>query len=271
MLFRQVLRPFSTGAASSLILAEKRAGGSVGLITMNRPKVNALCDELVAAINEQAVKFDKDPGVGCIVLTGSEKFFAAGADIKEMAPKSYMDTYMESMFAHWSNITTIKTPIIAAVNGFALGGGCELAMMCDIIYAGEKAVFGQPEIQLGTIPGAGGTQRLTRAVGKSLAMEMCLTGNPITAQQALQAGLVSRVVPVGELVNTAVETAAKIATYSKPISALCKQAVNQAFETTLQAGVVYERGLFYSTFATSDQKEGMSAFIEKRKPNFQDK
>eukprot|EP00457_Paulinella_chromatophora_P009343 gb/GEZN01009406.1/.p1 GENE.gb/GEZN01009406.1/~~gb/GEZN01009406.1/.p1 ORF type:complete len:291 (+),score=44.71 gb/GEZN01009406.1/:84-956(+) len=268
--YRLSRRSFST-ANYKMIATELRAEGKVGLITLSRPKVNALCDELIAEINTQAQKFDDDPSVGCIVLTGSERFFAAGADIKEMAPKTYMEAYMSSMLSQWHHITHIKTPIIAAVNGFALGGGCELAMMCDIIYAGEKAVFGQPEIQLGTIPGCGGTQRLTKAVGKSLGMEMCLTGNPINAQQALAAGLVSKVVPVDKLVEEAVATAAKIASYSKPIATLCKQAVNQSFETTLQMGVVYERNLFHSTFATADQKEGMGAFIEKRKPVFKDR
>lgn len=260
---------FSTG--HKLILSETRAEGKVGLITLNRPKVNALCDELIGEINEQARSFDADPSVGCIVLTGSERFFAAGADIKEMAPKSYMDAYMSNMLAQWHDITQVQTPILAAVNGYALGGGCELAMMCDMIYAGDKAVFGQPEITLGTIPGCGGTQRLTRAVGKSLAMEMCLTGNPINAEQALAAGLVSKVVPADQLVETAIESAAKIASFSKPIANLCKKAVNEAFETTLNTGVLYERSLFHSTFATADQKEGMSAFIEKRKPEWVDK
>lgn len=252
------------------ILVEKR--GKVGLITLNRPKaLNALCDGLVKELVDQLRIFDADPEIGAIVITGSERAFAAGADIKEMSSKTYIDAYQSEMLAFWHDLTRIKTPIIAAVNGYALGGGCELAMMCDIILAGDKAVFGQPEVTIGTIPGCGGTQRLTRAVGKSKAMELILTGNQFSAQEAEKHGLVSRVVPAAELVNEAVKLGERIASFSKPVIAMAKEAVNAAYETTLQQGILFERRLFHSTFATHDQKEGMRAFIEKRKPQFQDK
>jgi enoyl-CoA hydratase/carnithine racemase len=258
-------RRFFSTPAHQYILSEKR--GKVGLITLNRPKaLNALCDGLISELNAQVTAFDADHDIGAIVITGSEKAFAAGADIKEMKDKTYMSAYKSNMLSQWHNITKIKTPVIAAVNGYALGGGCELAMMCDIIIAGDKAKFGQPEIALGTIPGCGGTQRLTRAIGKSKAMEMILTGDPITAQDAEKAGLVSRVVPAAELVTKAIETGNKIASYSKPIVSLAKESVNAAYETTLEQGVTFERRLFHSTFATKDQKEGMTAFAEKRKP-----
>lgn len=258
-------RAFSTH--HEMILTEKR--GKVGLITLNRPKaLNALCDTLIKELNSQLKEYQEDPSVGAIVITGSERSFAAGADIKEMSSQTYMSAYQSNMLAFWHDITQIRKPIIAAVNGFALGGGCELAMMCDFIIAGEKAKFAQPEITLGTIPGCGGTQRLTRAVGKAKAMEWTLTGKMVSATEAESAGLVSRIVPADQLVDDAVATAEKIAGYSQPIVALTKEAINAAFETTLHQGVIFERRLFHSTFGTHDQKEGMQAFIEKRAPEF---
>jgi len=252
------------------ILSEKK--GRVGLVTLNRPKaLNALCDDLITELNATLTAFDGDDSVGAMVVTGSDRAFAAGADIKEMAPKSYMDAYRSDMLAFWHNITHIRKPIIAAVNGFALGGGCELAMMCDIIIAGDNAKFGQPEVTIGTIPGCGGTQRLIRAVGKSKAMEWILTGSMFTAAEAERAGLVSRVVPPADTVKTALEMAEKIASYSKPIVSLAKESVNAAYNTTLDQGVLFERRLFHSTFATADQKEGMKSFANKTKPNFTDK
>eukprot|EP01097_Dermamoeba_algensis_P008187 TRINITY_DN534_c0_g1_i1.p1 TRINITY_DN534_c0_g1~~TRINITY_DN534_c0_g1_i1.p1 ORF type:complete len:282 (-),score=35.33 TRINITY_DN534_c0_g1_i1:81-926(-) len=251
------------------LLVEKR--GNVGLITLNRPKaLNALCDELLNELEVVLNDFDNDKDVGCIVLTGSKKAFAAGADIKEMSSKSFVDNYKGAMFTNFDSVGKTRKPIIAAVNGYALGGGCELAMSCDIIIAGERAQFGQPEITLGTIPGAGGTQRLTRAVGKSKAMEMILTGSFIDAQAAERAGLVSRVVPEDQLLETALTTAQKIASFSKPVTIMAKEAVNRAFEISLQEGLNFERRLFYSTFATNDQKEGMKAFVNKTKPAFTD-
>jgi len=262
----------AAGAAAGgerMVLVEKR--GAVGIVTLNRPKaLNALCNQLVSELNADLRTLDADDSVGCIIITGSEKSFAAGADIKEMAPQTFITAYRSSMLAFWHDLTLIRKPIIAAVNGFALGGGCELAMMCDIIIAGDKAQFAQPEILLGTIPGCGGTQRLTRVVGKSKAMEWCLTGERFSAEQAERAGLVSRVVPAADLLKEALKTADKIASMSKPIASLVKDAVNGAYETTLQQGITYERRLFYSTFATNDQKEGMGAFAEKRKAQFKD-
>lgn len=263
------MRLYTTESAApqyTNILVEKKEGG-VGLITLNRPKaLNALCDELIHELNDAARRFELDNEVGAIVLTGSKKAFAAGADIKEMSTKTYMDTYKNNMFSAWDNLTKIRKPIIAAVNGFALGGGCELAMMCDIILAGDKARFGQPEIKLGTIPGVGGTQRLTRAVGKSKAMELILTGDFMNAEEAKQSGLVSRVVPEDELLTVALDMAKKVASYSQPIVSMAKECVNQAYESTLHEGVHFERRVFHSTFATNDQKEGMKAFIEKAQP-----
>ncbi|KAJ6661702.1 hypothetical protein lerEdw1_013224 [Lerista edwardsae] len=260
------------GAQFQYIVVEKKgAKQNVGVIQLNRPKaLNALCDGLVNEVNQAIDAFELDPHVGAIVITGSEKAFAAGADIKEMQKKTFQDCYQGNFLAHWNKVSLVRKPVIAAVNGYALGGGCELAMMCDIIYAGEKAQFGQPEILLGTIPGAGGTQRLTRAVGKSLAMEMVLTGERISAQEAKQAGLVSKVCPVDKLLDEAVSCGEKIAGNSKLMVALAKEAVNAAFETTLTEGSKTERRLFYSSFATDDQKEGMTAFVEKRKANFTD-
>jgi enoyl-CoA hydratase len=234
-------------------------------IKLNRPKaLNALCDELMTELSKAAKELDSSDKVGCIVLTGMEKAFAAGADIKEMYPRDFVHSYMTNALAHWTNLSSIQTPIVAAVNGFALGGGCELAMLCDIIYAGDKAKFGQPEITLGTIPGCGGTQRLTKAVGKSKAMEMILTGELITAQEALACGLVAKVFPANELETEVQKIAKKIASFSKPISQMAKEAINVAYESTLNEGLRFERRLFHASFSTKDRKEGMGAFIEKR-------
>ncbi|KAF0690172.1 Aste57867_18422 [Aphanomyces stellatus] len=245
--------------------------GKVGIITLNRPKaLNALCDGLIQEVNAAAQAFDKDANIGAIILTGSDKAFAAGADIKEMATREFIEVYNSTMFANWGDITKVHKPVIAAVNGFALGGGCELAMMCDMIIAGDKAKFGQPEIKLGTIPGVGGTQRLIRAIGKAKAMHLILTGDMIDAHQAERDGLVAKVVPADKLLEEALAVANKIAAYSKPITRMAKEAVNASYETSLQEGLKYEGRLFYSSFATHDQKEGMAAFIEKRAANFTD-
>uniref|UniRef100_A0AAV1TP91 Probable enoyl-CoA hydratase, mitochondrial n=1 Tax=Peronospora matthiolae TaxID=2874970 RepID=A0AAV1TP91_9STRA len=242
---------------------------NVALITLHRPHaLNALCNALFQELNGAAHAFDADNRIGAIVLTGSAKAFAAGADIKEMASKSFVDVYRSNMFANWGDITTISKPVIAAVNGYALGGGCELAMLCDLIIAGDTAKFGQPEITLGTIPGGGGTQRLIRAVGKSKAMDMILTGKMIDAQQAERDGLVARVVPAEELLDEALKLAKQIAGFSQPVVKMAKEAVNAAYEQSLQEGVKYESRLFWSSFATKDQKEGMAAFVEKRKAEF---
>ncbi|GLD92140.1 hypothetical protein PINS_up000673 [Pythium insidiosum] len=260
-------RSFAAKAEYEFITTEIR--GKVGLITLNRPKaLNALCTGLIHEVNGAAHAFDANEKVGAIVITGSDKAFAAGADIKEMANKSFVEAYKSNMFADWGDITKVTKPVIAAVNGYALGGGCELAMLCDMIIAGDKAKFGQPEITLGTIPGCGGTQRLIRAVGKSKAMEMILTGNMIDAHQAERDGLVARVVPADKLLEEALKTADKIASFSQPVVKMAKEAVNAAFEQSLQEGLKYESRLFWSSFATKDQKEGMAAFVEKRKPNF---
>jgi len=249
------------------ILIETR--GKVGLITLNRPKaLNALnsrvLSELVAAVTD----FGANANIGAIVITGSEKAFAAGADIKEMQAISYADAYLQDFFVGWEEFTRTRKPIIAAVAGYALGGGCELAMMCDFIIAADNAKFGQPEITLGVMPGMGGSQRLTRFVGKSKAMDMCLTGRMMDAAEAERSGLVSRIVPAGELVEEAVKAAARIAEFSLPSVMMTKEAVNRAYETTLGEGLRFERRLFHSLFAFEDQKEGMAAFAEKRKPNF---
>ncbi|XP_043835892.1 enoyl-CoA hydratase, mitochondrial [Dromiciops gliroides] len=266
-------RTYAAGGDFEYIITGKKGEkNNVGLVQLNRPKaLNALCQPLINELNQALIAFQKDPSIGAIVLTGSEKAFAAGADIKEMCDLTFQSCYSGVLLKDWDAITRIKKPIIAAVNGFALGGGCELAMMCDIIYAGEKAQFGQPEILLGTIPGAGGTQRLIRAVGKSLAMELVLTGDRISAQEAKQAGLVSRIFPVEKLVEEAIQCAEKIANNSKIVTEMAKEAVNAAFEMTLAEGLRLEKKLFYSTFATDDRKEGMSAFVEKRKASFKDK
>jgi enoyl-CoA hydratase len=250
------------------ILVETR--GNVGLITLNRPKaLNALSVGLVRDLGQALDVYEADSNVRCIVLTGSEKAFAAGADIKEMAGFDYMDVYLQDFITvGWERITKCRKPTIAAVAGYALGGGCELAMMCDFILAADTAKFGQPEINLGTIPGAGGTQRLTRSVGKSKAMEMVLTGRNMDAPEAERAGLVSRVVPAAALIDEAVNTAQKIADLSMPVVMVAKEAVNRAYETTLAEGIHFERRAFHATFAIADRKEGMTAFAEKRKPAF---
>jgi enoyl-CoA hydratase len=247
--------------------------GKVGVATLNRPKaLNALNSELLAELIAVLEDWDRGTDVRCIVLTGSERAFAAGADIKEMAPQSYMDMYKSNFFAHVNDrISAIRKPIIAAVAGYALGGGCELAMLCDFIIAADTAKFGQPEINLGVMPGIGGTQRLTRFVGKSKAMEMCLTGRNMDAAEAERAGLVSRVVPAAELMAEAIKAANTIAEKSVPIVMMTKETVNVAYETTLHEGIRFERRVFHSMFATEDQKEGMAAFSEKRKPDFRDK
>jgi len=253
------------------IIVDRR--GSVGLVTLNRPKaLNALNAQLISELGRALDGFEADDAIGAIVLTGSEKAFAAGADIKEMAGKSYMDVYLADFITDgWERVTTCRKPIVAAVAGYALGGGCEIAMMCDFILAADTAKFGQPEITIGTIPGSGGTQRLPRFVGKSKAMEMVLTGRIMDAAEAERAGLVSRVVPAGELLDEAVKVAEKIAQLSRPAVMLAKEAVNRAYETTLAEGVRFERRIFHSTFATEDQKEGMAAFVEKRQPAFRNR
>jgi len=250
------------------ILVEAR--GRVGVITLNRPKaLNALNDALMDELGLALKAFDADEAIGVVVLTGSEKAFAAGADIGMMASYTYMDVYKgDYITRNWETIRSIRKPIIAAVAGFALGGGCELAMMCDIIIAAETAKFGQPEIKLGVIPGAGGTQRLPRAVSKAKAMDLCLTGRMMDAAEAERAGLVSRVVPADNLLHEALAAAAQIAEFSLPAVMMAKESVNRAYETTLAEGVTFERRLFHSLFATEDQKEGMTAFLEKRKPVF---
>ncbi len=247
--------------------------GAVGLIRLNRPKaLNALCDALMNELTQALNAFEKDDAIGAIVLTGSERAFAAGADIKEMAGLDYMDVYLGGFISeNWQRASTVRKPVIAAVAGFALGGGCELAMMCDFILAADTAKFGQPEITIGTIPGAGGTQRLTRFVGKSKAMEMVLTGRMMDAAEAERAGLISRIVPAAELVDEAIKVAAKIASLSRPVVLMAKEAVGRAYETTLAEGVLFERRVFHSTFALEDRKEGMSAFAEKRAPAFKNR
>ncbi|WP_460448364.1 enoyl-CoA hydratase [Alsobacter sp. SYSU BS001988] len=243
--------------------------GRVGLVRLNRPQaLNALNGALIGELNEALDGFDRDPGIGAVVITGSEKAFAAGADIKEMQAKSYPETYLEDFITAWDRVAQRRKPIIAAVAGFALGGGCELAMMCDFILAADTAKFGQPEIKLGVMPGAGGTQRLTRLVGKSKAMEMCLTGRMMDAAEAERAGLVSRIVPAADLVDEALRVAAQIAELSMPIVMMTKESVNRSYETTLAEGIRFERRVFHAMFATQDQKEGMSAFVDKRKAKF---
>ena len=258
-------------AYQTLIVETPSAG--VTLVRLNRPEaLNALNSQLLGELAAVLDAAEADDSVRCLVLTGSERAFAAGADIKEMASKGYMDVYLEDFITRgWERITTCRKPIIAAVAGYALGGGCEVAMMCDFIIAADNARFGQPEISIGTIPGAGGTQRLARYVGKSKAMEMCLTGRIMDAAEAERSGLASRVVPVGDLVAEAVKTAEKIASMSRPIAMMVKESVNRAYETTLAEGIRFERRLFHSTFSTEDQKEGMAAFVEKRQPQFRNR
>jgi enoyl-CoA hydratase len=253
--------------AYETIISETR--GKVGLITLNRPKaLNALNSQILRELVTAVNAFGADPGIGAIVLTGSDKAFAAGADIKEMQSISYAEAYTQDFFVGWEDFTRARKPVIAAVAGYALGGGCELAMMCDFIIAADTAKFGQPEITLGVMPGMGGSQRLTRYVGKAKAMDMCLTGRMMDAAEAERSGLVSRVVPAQDLVDEAIKAAAKIADFSLPSVMMAKEAVNRAYETTLAEGLRFERRLFHSLFALDDQKEGMAAFTEKRKPNF---
>ncbi|TDH71253.1 hypothetical protein CCR75_002781 [Bremia lactucae] len=264
---RPFIRCFASKAEYENILTEVH--GKVAVITLHRPKaLNALCSPLIEELNAAAHGFDVDKNIGAIIITGSDKAFAAGADIKEMANKSFVEAYNSNMFANWGDITKVSKPVIAAVNGYALGGGCELAMLCDFIIAGDSAKFGQPEITLGTIPGCGGTQRLIRAIGKAKAMEMVLTGNMIDAQEAQKSGLVARVVPSDQLLDEALKTANKIASFSQPVVKMAKEAVNAAHEQTLQEGLKFESRLFWSSFATKDQKEGMAAFVDKRKAEF---
>ncbi len=253
------------------IIVETR--GPVGLIRLNRPQaLNALSTRLIAELAETLDRFEADEGIGAIVITGNERAFAAGADIKEMKDKSFIEAYAGDFITKgWERTAQCRKPVIAAVAGFALGGGCELAMMCDFIIAAETAVFGQPEITIGTIPGAGGTQRLARFVGKSKAMELVLTGRRMDAAEAERCGLVSRIVKAEELVEEALRTAEKIASLSRPAVMMAKEAVNRAFETSLAEGIRFERRLFHASFATEDQKEGMAAFAEKRAPEFRNR
>lgn len=249
------------------ILTETR--DRVALITLNRPEaLNALNKATMEEVTAAVAEFDADEKIGAIVITGSEKAFAAGADIKEMAPRGATEMYLTNWFADWDILTRARTPIIAAVNGYALGGGCELAMMCDFIIAGDRAKFGQPEVNLGVTPGMGGSQRLTRAVGKAKSMDMCLTGRMMDAEEAERSGLVSRVVPAEELLDEALKTAATIASKSLIATTMIKEQVNAAYETTLAQGLLFERRTFHSIFSSNDQKEGMAAFAEKRDANF---
>jgi len=247
--------------------------GKVGLIRLDRPDaLNALCGQLMDELSAALDIFEADENIGCMIITGNEKAFAAGADIKEMQSKSFSDVYVGDMLTkNWERLMTCRKPVIAAVAGYALGGGCELAMMCDILIAADNAKFGQPEIKIGTLPGVGGTQRLTRLIGKPKAMDMCLTGRMIGAEEAVQAGLAARVVPLDKLMDEALEAAKTIADMSLPAVMMVKEAVNRAYETTLAEGLHFERRLFHASFATDDQKEGMQAFIEKRAANFSGK
>ncbi|MFJ9625982.1 enoyl-CoA hydratase [Streptomyces sp. NPDC101181] len=260
--------PTATPGPYRTILVERR--GRTALLTLNRPAaLNALSLAVMRETVAAAEELDRDPDVGCVVITGSgEKAFAAGADIKEMQPRSSTDMYLSDWFTAWDRLGQLRTPTIAAVRGYALGGGCELAMLCDVLIASDTAVFGQPEIRLGVIPGIGGSQRLTRAVGKAKAMDLCLTGRTMDAREAERAGLVSRIVPDAELLREALAVADTVAGMSAPVAMMAKEAVNRAFETTLAEGVRFERRLFHAVFATADQKEGMKAFIEKRPPEF---
>src|SRR6516165_952217 len=254
--------------AYETIIVENR--DRVGVIKLNRPNaLNALNGQLIAELTQALDAFEEDADIGCIVITGNDKAFAAGADIKEMQAKSYMQAYKEDFISKWDRVGRCRKPVVAAVAGFALGGGCELAMMCDIIIAADTAKFGQPEIKLGVMPGSGGTQRLIRQVGKSKAMEMCLTGRMMDAVEAERANLVSRVVPAASLIEEAMKTAETIASMSLPIAMMTKETINRAYETSLAEGIRFERRVFHSQFAVADQKEGMAAFIEKRKPKFE--
>ncbi|MEX1108485.1 MAG: enoyl-CoA hydratase [Dongiaceae bacterium] len=253
------------------IIVEKK--GRVGIVRFNRPKaLNALCDAMMVELGRALDDLQDDADIGAIVLTGNEKAFAAGADIKEMKDRNFVDVYVSDFITrNWECVAKCRKPIVAAVAGYALGGGCEVAMACDIVVAADNAKFGQPEITLGVLPGAGGTQRLTYAIGKAKAMDMVLTGRQMDAAEAEQAGLVSRVVPAGELMDTAMKIAERIAGMSTPVVLMAKEAVNRAFETTLAEGLRFERRLFHAAFATEDQKEGMAAFAEKRQPDFKDR
>ncbi|XP_017773698.1 PREDICTED: enoyl-CoA hydratase, mitochondrial [Nicrophorus vespilloides] len=282
LLFNQaqsnVIRPqfansvkFYSAAPSYEFIKVEKVGEkkNVGLITLNRPKaLNALCNGLMTEVSNIIEDFEKDNSVAAIVITGSEKAFAAGADIKEMQNNTYSKCISGNFLSHWNRVADCTKPVIAAVNGYALGGGCELAMMCDIIYAGETAKFGQPEILLGTIPGAGGSQRLPRYVGKSKAMEIVLTGDQVNAVEAEKMGLVSKIFPVGELVSRAIKLGEKIGKNSPLIVSMAKESVNTAYETTLAEGLHFEKRTFHGTFATKDRMEGMTAFVEKRPANF---
>ena len=256
---------------SSVVLTEIH--GRVGLIRINRPEaMNALNNDVVDGIGAAIDLFEADENIGCIVITGNEKAFAAGADIGFMKDFDYMHAYKTDFITrNWERIKTTRKPVIAAVAGFALGGGCELAMMCDMIYAADTAKFGQPEIKLGTLPGAGGTQRLPRAVGKAKAMDMCLTGRMMDAAEAEKSGLVARIIPAEQLLDETLKAAATIAGFSLPVVMMIKESVNRAFESSLNEGLLFERRVFHSSFALEDQKEGMAAFVEKRKPAFKNR
>ncbi len=256
---------------ADFVLVEKK--GRVGVITLNRPKqMNALNAQLMQELAAALYELDADAGIGAIVLAGSDKAFPAGADIAAMKDYSYMDAYMSDYITRdWEHMRRIRKPVIAAVAGYALGGGCEVAMMCDMVIAADNAKFGQPEVNLGIMPGSGGTQRLPRAVGKAKAMDLCLTGRTMDAQEAERAGLVSRIVPLDKLMEETLKVADKIANSSLPVVMMIKESVNRAFETSLSEGVLFERRLFHSQFALEDQKEGMAAFVEKRKPTFKNK
>ena len=259
----------TTSEVSYETILLERPSDRVALIRLNRPKaLNALNLTVMRELTALATELDQDPAIGAIVITGSDRAFAAGADIAQMAPLNYAEVVAEDLFAGWDVLTRLRTPLIAAVSGYALGGGCELAMICDVLVAGDNAVFGQPEVKLGVIPGIGGSQRLTRAIGKAKAMDLCLTGRNMKAEEAERAGLVSRLVPASDVVTEALTIAETIASMSFPAAAAAKDAVNRAFETTLTEGVRFERRVFHATFATADQKEGMAAFLEKRPPSF---
>ncbi|MEQ1520827.1 MAG: enoyl-CoA hydratase [Aestuariivirga sp.] len=252
------------------IISETR--DAVGIITLNRPKaLNALNAQLIDELNQALSGFQEDAAIGCVIITGSDKAFAAGADIREMKDKSFTDVYLGNFLSAWDKVSEFRKPMIAAVSGYCLGGGCELALMCDFIIAADTAKFGLPEITLGIIPGSGGTQRLARSIGKAKAMEMILTGRLMEAAEAESCGLVSRIVSPEKLLDEAVTAAAKIAAFSQPVAMMAKEAVNRAFETSLDEGLRFERRLMHSMFALEDQKEGMSAFVEKRKPVFKNR
>eukprot|EP00730_Choanoeca_flexa_P009503 TRINITY_DN12659_c1_g2_i2.p1 TRINITY_DN12659_c1_g2~~TRINITY_DN12659_c1_g2_i2.p1 ORF type:complete len:283 (+),score=78.59 TRINITY_DN12659_c1_g2_i2:60-908(+) len=280
-LFKHLARPAvglrgiamrSLGTYNNILAETTGKDNSVGMITLHRPKaLNALCDELMTEMNDVLDEFEQDASVRTVIITGHGKSFAAGADIKEMVPRDFIGVYSGNFLSHWDRVTRFTKPVIAAVNGFALGGGCELAMMCDIIYASSKAKFGQPEIKLGTIPGAGGTQRLTRAVGKSKAMELVLTGDHISAHQAEQMNLISKVCEPDDLMKETLELAEKIGAHSQPVLQMAKEAVNKSQELSLAEGLHLEKRLFHSSFATADRREGMTAFAERREANFTDK